>query len=92
MSKHLERVHEIPCVVCLHMGLIPVFPTYAHHLESIRDGLSDYASIPLCRDHHQGPNGVHGLSRRGFEARYKLTDVDLLALTIRAFEKAGRLK
>jgi hypothetical protein len=34
----------------------------------------------LCREHHQGPNGIHGLRRRGFEMRYKLTSIDLLAL------------
>ena len=91
MSKHLERLHEIPCCVCTHMGMAPRWPVTAHHLESVRDSLSDYAAVSLCADHHQGPNGVHGLSRRGFELRYKLTDTDLLALTIRALEKAGRL-
>jgi hypothetical protein len=88
---HLERVHEIPCVVCTHMGMPPKYPVHAHHLESVRDRLSDYATVSLCPDHHQGPNGVHGLSRRAFEARYKLTDIDLLAMTIRLLEKAGRL-
>lgn len=91
-KQHLERLHELPCCVCTHMGMHPLYPTHAHHLESVRDALSDYAAIPLCADHHQGPNGVHGLSRRGFEARYRLTDIDLLALTIRALEKAGHLR
>jgi hypothetical protein len=88
---HLERVHEIPCVVCVHMGLPASWPVHAHHLESVRDGTSDYATVSLCEQHHTGPNGIHGLSRRGFEARYKLTEIDLLAMTIRLLEKAGRL-
>jgi hypothetical protein len=92
VSKHLERLHELPCVVCSHMGMPESWPVEAHHLESVRDGMSDYAAIPLCGLHHRSKGGVHGLSRRGFEMRYKLTDIDLLALTIRALEKAGKLR
>lgn len=92
MSKHLERVHEIPCIVCVHMGLPQSWPVHAHHLESIRDELSDYASVPLCEQHHTGINGLHTLSRRGFEVRYKLSPIDLLALTIKALEKNGNLR
>lgn len=92
MSAHLERLHEIPCVVCVHMGMPQSWPVHAHHLESVRDSLSDYAAIPLCADHHQGPNGIHGLSRRGFETRYKLSELDLLKLTLRLLEKHGRLR
>ena len=55
----------------------------AHHLESIRDAHSDYAAIPLCDWHHKE---LHSLSRRGFEARYQLTPIDLLALTIKLLQ------
>jgi hypothetical protein len=58
-------------------------PAEIHHVESVRDELSDYAVVPLCPEHHRGATGVHGLRRRGFEMRYKLTDVDLLAMTAR---------
>jgi hypothetical protein len=84
---HLERVRSLRCVVCRTMNVIQSTPTAAHHPESIRDELSHYAAIALCWDHHQGPNGVHGLSRRGFEMRYKLTDIDLIALTVRALDR-----
>lgn len=90
-KDHLERVHEIPCVVCVKMGMAPRFPVHAHHLESVRDELSDYAAVPLCPDHHQGPNGIHGLSRRGFEMRYKLSDMDLMKIKLWLMDKAGRL-
>jgi len=85
--SHLERVRSLRCVVCSTMGMTQSTPTAAHHVESVRDGLSDYATVALCHDHHQGPNGVHGLSRRGFEMRYKLDNVDMLALTIRALDR-----
>lgn len=90
-QDHIKRVRALPCVVCLHMGTAQSTPTAAHHVESVRDGLSDYAAVALCHDHHQGPNGVHGLSRRGFEARYKLTDIDLIALTVRQLDRMKAL-
>jgi len=80
--KHLDRIHAIPCVLCAHLGLGST-QSEAHHVESVRDGLSDYATVPLCTEHHRGATGVHGLRRRGFEMRYRLTDVDLLAMTIK---------
>ena len=77
-----SRVRDIGCVVCNWLGLGRT-PSSIHHVESVRDGLSAYAIVPLCHEHHQGATGVHGLSRRGFEAMYKLTDIDLLAMVNR---------
>jgi hypothetical protein len=38
--------------------------------------------VPLCGNCHRGPNGIHGLSRRGFYTRYGLDDLSLIAATI----------
>jgi len=81
-----SRVRELGCILCVHVGMART-PAAIHHIESIRDGLSAYAIVPLCREHHQGPNGVHGLSRRGFEARYKLTEIDLMAMVARELNR-----
>lgn len=83
VDKYHSRVREIGCVVCNHLGVYRASVLELHHVESIRDKLSEYAVVPLCHDHHQGPEGVHGLHRRTFEMRYKLTDVDMLALVAR---------
>ena len=80
-SAWLELVSSLPCVVC---GARPVS---VHHIEDVRDELSDYATVALCYDCHQGPNGVHGLSRRGFERRTKLSQLDLLKRTIKAIAR-----
>jgi len=89
-KSHLARVHAIPCVVCEHMGTQQDSPTIAHHIESIRDDASDYAAVALCQDHHQGSGfGVHDLSRRGFEMRYKLSELDLLKRTLKGIDDAG---
>jgi hypothetical protein len=79
---YLNRVSSIGCILCKHLGLGET-PAEIHHVESVRDELSDFAVVPLCTEHHRGQTGVHGLRRRGFETRYKLSDVDLLAMTAR---------
>lgn len=83
IKDYQDRVRSIGCLVCKELGLGPT-PAAIHHVESIRDGLSEYAVVPLCWDHHQGPEGVHGLHRRVFEMRYKLTDIDMLAMVAKA--------
>lgn len=86
----MARVRALPCVVCVTMGMAQKTPTAAHHIESVRDDVSDFATAALCHDHHQGPLGVHGLSRRGFEMRYKLSALDLLAITNKLLESSRK--
>jgi hypothetical protein len=38
--------------------------------------------IGLCREHHRGDTGIHGLGRKAFERKYGLTEEDLLAYTL----------
>lgn len=86
-KAHLERVRSLPCVICNMMGVPQSTQTAAHHVESVRDGVSDYATAALCFDHHQGAQGVHTLSRRVFAMRYECSDVDLIAMTLRLMDK-----
>ena len=86
-KEYIARIHDLGCVVCEVMGMQQSTPTEAHHVESVRDDNSDFAACALCVDHHRGANGVHGLGRRGFVIRYRLSDVDLLSLTIKAWAK-----
>lgn len=86
-DRYLDRIRGLPCVVCLHVLGQKTYGCSAHHVESIRDSHSDYAVASLCYEHHQGQTGVHGLSRRQFQTMYKLSDVDLIALTIREYTK-----
>lgn len=81
MSKvHLERLHTLPCVACVLIGLRPPMGVQAHHVEVVRDDMTDYAAVPLCVFHH---SELHRLSRRGFERQTKLSPIDLLAGTIK---------
>jgi len=77
-SDFLDRVSSLDCVVC---GARPV---EIHHIESVRDELSDYYVAALCPECHRGPIGVHGSSRMGFERRTKISQADLVKRTIKA--------
>ena len=78
-----ELVAGLPCVATYLLTGEKVYGCHVHHLESIRDALSEWAVVPLTPDMHEGPNGMHGLSRRGFYNRYKLGEIELLACTIK---------
>jgi len=78
---HLARVKSLPCVVCLQPG-----PSDAHHVFHGRYGTrkaSDFEVIPLCRNHHQGPDGIHTnkalwADRYGFDHEFLAVVADML--------------
>lgn len=85
-KRHMGRVAQVPCVLCAHLGL-GIGQAEVHH---IREGqgasqrASDMLTAALCPEHHRGASGVHGLGVKGFYTRYKLTELDLLAMTLEA--------
>ncbi len=88
-SRHMERVAGLPCCVCEHMGRPHVYGVQVHH---IREGqgaaqrADDMLTIPVCYEHHLGASGIHGLGRKGFYARYKIDELQLLARTLEKLE------
>lgn len=80
-KNHMDRVAQLPCVICLYKLGFVTKPVSVHHVTVPAD---DYAVAPLCYEHHQGSTGVHGLHRRTFERVWKLDEIGLLALTNRA--------
>lgn len=75
---------QIGCVLCRHLRL-GMTPAQLHHIregQGMSQRASDYLVIPLCQEHHTGLSGFHGLGMRAFEARYKLSELDLLAMTL----------
>lgn len=60
-------------------------PPSLHHVregQGMSQRASDWLVVPLCREHHQGSTGWHGLGKDGFYRRYKLDEMDLLAMTL----------
>ncbi len=89
MSKvrdHLDRVAALGCILCKHLHGSFRFAEIHHPKEwtGAAQRASDWLAIPLCPECHRGPNGVHGLGKKGFYMRYKLQEHDLLAMTIEA--------
>lgn len=85
-DRYQARVRELGCLICRVMSCPPPRTIEIHHVESVRDEASEFAVVPLCHEHHEGANGVHGLSRRGFEMRYKLSPLDMLAMVTMLLE------
>lgn len=85
-AAHLDRVAGLGCILCRDR-LRGYVPAEIHHLREDQGAAqrgSDWLAVPLCPDHHRGANGLHGLGRRGFERMYKLSELDLLAMTMEA--------
>lgn len=85
-SEWLEKVSALGCVMTWHL-----FDRYApaeiHHLFDPSQR-SNFLVAPLSPEFHRGPNGFHGLGgERGFRARYKVGEVELLEMTLRRLNK-----
>jgi hypothetical protein len=77
--NHLARVKAMDCGLCGASG-----PSDAHHIregQGMGQKASDYLAIPLCKDCHQGPQGIHG--DRTMWRVFKRDELDVLADTIR---------
>ena len=64
--EHMARVAALPCVCCGY------WPVEVHHCKSGRYSqrkAADTDTIPLCRNHHQGPEGFH-TDQTAWEAKY----------------------
>jgi len=81
----MGRVARLGCVLCMMLGPQQITRTTVHHIKvgtGIGERSQHYLTAALCDEHHQGPNGLHGLGTKGFYLRYKVDELDLLAATI----------
>lgn len=90
-KEHMNRVASMGCILCKHLDLGET-PAQLHHIregQGMSQRASNFLVVPLCPEHHQGNSGVHGLGERGFYTRYKLSELDLLAMTLEALSLQG---
>lgn len=76
--NHIARIKAMPCGLCGASG-----PSDAHHIregQGMGQRASDYLAVPLCKDCHQGPQGLHG--DRSLWRVYRKGELDVLAETI----------
>ena len=83
-DRHMARVRELPCVATLLIEGKRVPCEEVHHIQFVRDELSPFLIVPLSWRYHNpmSPIGLHALSRRGFERRYRISELDLLGKTL----------
>jgi len=84
----MGRVAAIGCILCRHIGFQGT-PAEVHHLKigtGASDKASDWLTIPLCPRHHrvEYPDSVHALKEEGLKRKFKVGELDLLAMTIEA--------
>jgi len=78
-----SNVAALGCILCRHFDLGET-PANLHHVregQGLSQRASDWLIVPLCREHHQGKTGVHGAE---FYTRWRLDELDLLAMTLEA--------
>ena len=84
--EHKARLAELGCMACRRLfPYLEPGPVELHHLREGGWGKGDYMTlIPLCREHHRGDSGVHGMGTKGFPKRYGFDQADMLmdALTL----------
>jgi hypothetical protein len=85
-SEYLVRVKNCRCVICWYKLGAKVSPCDAHH-PGTGDERDDFATVALCKEHHQGATGVHGLHRKAFHSLWKTSDLMLLAWTNREIHR-----
>ena len=86
IQQYKSHVASLGCMACRLLGYGET-PASLHHPragQGAAQRASDWLVIPLCHEHHQGKNGIHG---HGFESMTGLTEMDLLAATIEAMNK-----
>lgn len=79
---------SLSCVLCDLLGQAQSGVTEAHHIRTghgMGDRASDFLTVALCEDCHRGTHGFHGTKTLMRIA--KLTEMDLLAETIRQMDK-----
>lgn len=88
LAQYESRLLALPCVACVHLGFGETPAQELHHVGDPGVDRDDWAQVGLCREHHRGPTGVHGLRRREFERRYKLSDIQMLAIVRKMYARA----
>ena len=79
-KKHMTKVADLGCMVCLRMGYQGT-PAELHHKRAGTGAgrrSSHYEVIPLCPEHHRGKTGLHGLGTKGFVDYWGYDEDDLL--------------
>ena len=74
----LDATARIGCILCSEVLGIEGTPAELHHVRRYGTKRATSPILPLCREHHRGNTGVHGLGTKGFENKWGVTYSQLL--------------
>lgn len=69
-ARHMQTISGMGCLLC-NRGHAGGGRVEVHHIASGSGKRDDYATVPLCEEHHRGKAGIHGMGVRGFCALYR---------------------
>lgn len=76
--EYMGKVAQLPCAIC------GVYGVHVHHIRTgigIGRRASNFDTLPLCPEHHQGKSGIHGMGRKAWELHHGITELQLLKQT-----------
>jgi hypothetical protein len=76
-KKSLDKIARLGCILCSTILGFEDTPAELHHIRRAGKRATSPV-IPLCPEHHRGNGGIHGLGRKSFEAKYGITEEELL--------------
>jgi hypothetical protein len=82
-ATYMGRVAQMACRICVRLAL-PSPAVEVHHQRAGTGGgrrASDWRTMPLCREHHRGDAGIHGLGTKAFARTYGVTEQALVEET-----------
>ena len=85
-KEHYGKIARLGCILCKSVLGYDDTPCEIHHIRRLGGKRKLANVIGLCPEHHRGNSGVHGLGRKGFEARYGIDEQTLLQKTMELLE------
>jgi hypothetical protein len=79
-KKSFDKIARLGCILCSTILGFEDTPAELHHIRRAGKRITSPV-IPLCPEHHRGNDGIHGLGRKSFEAKYGVTEEELLERT-----------
>ena len=81
-KQHYDKIARLGCSLCRHLDYGET-PCEIHHIRRFGGKRDLCEVIGLCTEHHRGNSSIHGLGRKGFEARYGIDEQTLLDQTLK---------
>lgn len=72
-KRMYDTIARHGCILCYYLGYGEGSPAQLHHIRRTKPR-DQSPIIPLCREHHTGDRGIHGMGRKAFEREYPTED------------------